>query len=39
MWDLSSMTKGQTRVPHIARQAVNHWTTRGVPQEYILLDY
>ena len=28
MWDLSSRTRGQTRVPCIGRQILNHWTTR-----------
>ena len=30
MWDLSSPTRDQTLVPSIARQILNHWTTRGV---------
>ena len=30
-WDLSSLTKGWTHVPCIARQILHHWTTRGVP--------
>ena len=31
MWDLSSQTKDWTGVPWIARQILNHWTTRQVP--------
>ena len=27
----SSQTRGQTRVPSIGRQILNHWTTREVP--------
>ena len=30
MWDLSSLTRDQTLVPSIARQILNHWTTREV---------
>ena len=32
MWDLSSLTRHQTCVPHIARQILNHWIARGVSQ-------
>ena len=33
MWDLnlSSPTRNHTRIPYIARQILNHWTTREVP--------
>ena len=31
MWDLSSPSRDQIRVPCIARQILNHWTTREVP--------
>ena len=31
MWDLSSQTGDQTGIPCIARQILNHWTTREVP--------
>ena len=34
MWDLSSLTGDQTHVPCIARQILNHWTTREVPWPY-----
>ena len=30
MWDLSSLTRGWTCVPCIARWILNHWTTREV---------
>ena len=30
-WDLSSLTRDQTRTPCIGRQSLNHWTTRKVP--------
>ena len=30
-WDLSSLTRDQTYVPSIAKQILNHWTTREVP--------
>ena len=32
MWDLISSTKDWTHIPCIARQILNRWTTRGVPQ-------
>ena len=32
MWDFSSLTGDQTRVPCIARQILNRWTNREVPQ-------
>ena len=38
MWDLSSLTRGQTHVPCITRWILNCWTTREVPgqtSEYI----
>ena len=31
MWDHSSLTRDQTRVPCIVRQILNLWTTREVP--------
>ena len=31
MWDLSSLSGDQTRVPCIARWILYHWTTREVP--------
>ena len=31
MWDLSSPTRDQTCISCIARQILNHWTTREVP--------
>ena len=31
MKDLSSLTMDQTCIPHIARQILNHWTTKEVP--------
>ena len=32
MWDLSSRTRDQTCVPWIARQILNHWNTKAVPE-------
>ena len=32
LWDLSSLTKDQTHIPCIARQVLNHWTMREVPE-------
>ena len=32
MWDLSSLTRDRICVPHITRQILNHWITRGVSQ-------
>ena len=31
IWDLSSPTRNQTRIPCTGRQIFNHWTTREVP--------
>ena len=31
MWELSSLTKGQSRVLCAERQSLNHWTTKEVP--------
>ena len=31
IWNLSSLTKDQIHIPCIARQILNHWTTREVP--------
>ena len=36
MWDLSYPTRDRTRIPCIARQILNHWTTREVPILIIL---
>ena len=30
MWDLCSLIRDQNHIPFIARQILNHWTTRGV---------
>ena len=38
MWDLSSLTRGRTGVPGIARQIVNYQTTREVPNTSIQTD-
>ena len=32
MWDLSSLTRDQTRVLCIGVWSLNHWTTREVPR-------
>ena len=32
MWDMSSLTSDWTHIPCIARQILNHWTTREVPE-------
>ena len=32
LWDFSSLTRNQTQVTCIARQILNHWTTREVPR-------
>ena len=32
MWDLSSLTRGWTCIPHIGRQILNHQITSEVPQ-------
>ena len=34
--NLSSLTRDQARVPCIARQVLNHWTTREVPEAWSL---
>ena len=34
MWDLSSLTRDQTRTPCIGRWSLNHWTTREVPSSH-----
>ena len=31
-WDLRSPTRDQTHAPCVARQILNHWTTREIPQ-------
>ena len=38
MWDLGSQTRDQTLVPCIARQSLNHWTTRDVPLVFSYVD-
>ena len=35
IWDLSSPTRGQTRVPCTGRWILNHWTIREVPSLYL----
>ena len=35
MWDLSSLTGNQTRIPCIARRILHHWTTREIPGQRI----
>ena len=37
IWDLSSPTRGQTHIPCIGRQILNHWTTREVPPMVLFL--
>ena len=34
MWDLSSMARNQTLIPHTGRQSLKHWTARKVPQSH-----
>ena len=36
-WDLSFPARDWTRVPHIGRQILNHWTTREVPPKVFLI--
>ena len=36
MWDLSFPTKHWTHTPCIGRQSLKHWTTREVPQRFLL---
>ena len=36
LWDLNSLTRGQTYVPCTARWILNHGTTREVPEALIL---
>ena len=31
MWDIISLNRDQTHIPSCARQILNHWTTRKVP--------
>ena len=31
VWNLSSLIRDRTHVPCMARQILNHWTTREVP--------
>ena len=38
MWDLSSLTRDQTRTPCIGRQSLNHWTAREVPCPIFLIE-
>ena len=35
MWNLSSLTRDRTHIPCIAKQILNHWTTREVPSCWI----
>ena len=35
MWDLSSLTRDRTHVLCIARQILNHWTDREVPESLL----
>ena len=30
MWDLSSLPRDRTHMPHIGKQILNHWTTSKV---------
>ena len=39
MWDLSSLTRDQTPVLCIARQILNHWTDREVPEPFLKISY
>ena len=39
MWDLSSLTRDQTRILCIASWILNRWTTRGVPQSVLWADF
>ena len=34
MWDLSSLTRDQTRPPALEAQSLNHWTAREVSNTY-----
>ena len=36
MWDLHSLTRGQTHVPCIGRQLLNQWTTREVTRSILV---
>ena len=36
MWDLTSLTKDRTCIPYIARQILNHWTTREASDQVFL---
>ena len=37
MWDHSSPTRDRSHIPYIARWILNHWTTREVPGNDLLL--
>ena len=37
MWDFSPLTKDWTHIPHIARQILNHWTSREVPKCLLII--
>ena len=39
MWNLSSLTRDQTRVPCIVRRILYHWTTREVPYIVFLIQF
>ena len=38
MWDLSFLTRHQTCIPCIARQILNHWTTREVQSTHTFMN-
>ena len=37
MWDLSTLTRDRTDIPHIGRWILNQWTTREVPTSSVYL--
>ena len=39
MWDPSSPTRDRTQILCIARQILNHWTTKDVPTPFLLNVY
>ena len=39
MWDLSFLTRDQTRVPCIGRRILSYWTTREVPSKEFFLSF
>ena len=36
MWNLSSLTRGQTCAPAVKAQSPTHWTTRELPGNHVL---